>query len=469
MQNFKSITDRPLWSPRTAACLAVGLLLAGVAGCGGAVKNATSTPTSSSSVVNYFAPHILSTTQIFTIDRAKGGFYLSTFQLSGDQSGPQVLDQGSYASSKRSLLDLSISTSYAFGGSGDEWVTTSYDPAIAGGYALELADNTGGLMQMTGQPVAPLVAATACPDSTTAQTYWFVSIPGAISTGSGVTPLGGWNPSSDTAYGSVDIAASGSKVTFNNIKQYTLPPPGGAPGKPTYPASSTTGACGSTYSGYLTVIPADYEVQYDANGNPTYPAQASIGIGESGLLVEDNGKAHGTYSTLYENSLGAGTGAIGLPKPSSKLDTSALVAAQFQGFIYAAGIFNQSQGSRIGWSSHPASLGFASTPASCAAVAASTPTMIYGGDYANDNPGASPDGFGNCDFAVDLGSQDDNGLFPSAKVYVGRSYSGNTTGNTYSFPATAIAGQIGGKYAIFLIASDTTSKQAWGVYLLRSN
>ena len=81
---------------------------------------------------------------------------------------------------------------------------------------------------MTGQPVAPLVAATACPHFTTAQTYRFVSIPGAMSTAGGTTPTWGWNPSADTAYGSVDISTSGSTVMFKNIKQYTLPSVGGA-------------------------------------------------------------------------------------------------------------------------------------------------------------------------------------------------------------------------------------------------
>jgi hypothetical protein len=482
MQNLKSITDQPLWRLRTAACLAVCLLLAGVTGCGGTAKTTTGNTTSSSSVRKYFAPRVtgaikngnvlLTDPPIYTIDDANDLFYRSTFQLKSGQTGEQVLDAGSYVPGKRSLLNLSISSSYVFT-SGSGWATTTYTPAKAGGYALKLADDTGGLMEMIGQPVAPVVAATACPSSTTAQTYLFVSIPGSMSTASGVTPLWGWNPSADTAYGSVDISASGSAVTFSNIKQYTL-----STGTPTYPSdSSVTGACGSTSSGYLTVVPGDYEEHVSPTGETAYPAQASIGIGSSGLLVEDNGTSSGAnwynYTTLYENTLGAGTGAIGLPKPTptSALDTSALVGAQYQGFIYNSGYYDK--GTPTAWSSHPASFGFASTPSSCSKVTKSTSTMIYGGEYANgdpSDPGNSSDGYGKCDFAIDLGTPDatsNNGLYPNATVWVGSDYAVNSANAVYHFSAVAIAGKLNGKYAIFLIGADTT--QPWAVYLLQSN
>lgn len=43
----------------------------------------------------------------------------------------------------------------------------------------------------------------------------------------------------------------------------------------------------------------------------------------------------------------------------------------------------------------------------------------------------------------------------------------NSSKAAYSFPAVAIAGQLDGKYAIFLIGVD--SSQPWGIYLLQSN
>jgi hypothetical protein len=102
-------------------------------------------------------------------------------------------------------------------------------------------------------------------------------------------------------------------------------------------------------------------------------------------------------------------------------------------------------------------------------VAASTGTLIYGGDYTNEDPSTSSSGYGNCDVAIDLGAQDssNNGLYPQATVWIGAAYAGNTTGNTYSFLAVAIAGQINGKYAIFLLGFDNV--QPWAIYLLQSN
>jgi hypothetical protein len=98
--------------------------------------------------------------------------------------------------------------------------------------------------------------------------------------------------------------------------------------------------------------------------------------------------------------------------------------------------------------------------------------MIYGGDFpqvnGQDNPPASSNGFGNCDLAIDLGTQDpsNNGSYPHAMVWMGASYAANTTGKTYSFPAMAIAGQLNGKNAIFVLGVDSTP---WAIYLLQSN
>ncbi len=66
---------------------------------------------------------------------------------------------------------------------------------------------------------------------------------------------------------------------------------------------------------------------------------ATIGIGSSGLLVEDNGNvASGINSDQYENVLGAGTGAVGWPKLSSALDVSSLSGTQYLGFARGAGV-----------------------------------------------------------------------------------------------------------------------------------
>jgi hypothetical protein len=100
----------------------------------------------------------------------------------------------------------------------------------------------------------------------------------------------------------------------------------------------------------------------------------------------------------------------------SAVDTGALVGAQYLGFVYGAGVF--ANGSSSGWSSHLASFTFSSVPSSCASIAAGTSTLICGGNYTNDDLSTSPDGFGNCDLALDHGAHDsaNNGLFPKATV-----------------------------------------------------
>jgi hypothetical protein len=124
-----------------------------------------------------------------------------------------------------------------------------------------------------------------------------------------------------------------------------------------------------------------------------------------------------------------------------------------------------------------ASFGFATLPTNCKSTATQTSTMIYGGDFTNNNPSLASTqtagGFGKCDVAIDLGTEDpnNNGLYPNAKVYVGTAFQGNGLGAKYNFPVVAIAGQLNGKYAIFLLGADTkgSPNQAWGIYLLQSN
>jgi hypothetical protein len=190
-------------------------------------------------------------------------------------------------------------------------------------------------------------------------------------------------------------------------------------------------------------------------------------------LVENNGQTENSVSnasfTGYQPFLGSGTGALGLPQPSSAVDTKALSGAQYVGVIYGGGSGNKD------WTSRIASFGFPSAPTGCPSGSLQLP--IFGGDFPNNDPTQSPantpTGFGNCDIGIDLGQQSSSqaGLFPNATIYLSQEFTGNTTAGTYSFPATAIAGQLNGKYAVFVIGVDTTGtpNQAWGVYLFQSN
>jgi len=120
-----------------------------------------------------------------------------------------------------------------------------------------------------------------------------------------------------------------------------------------------------------------------------------------------------------------------------------------------------------GWSSHLTSFGGISTvPSACASMATGANTLI-GGDFTNDDPSTSS--YGKGDVAIVLGSPQDssNSLYPKATVCLDTNYAANTSGSIDTFSAVAIAGQINGKYAIFLIGDDNV--QPWTIYLLQSN
>jgi hypothetical protein len=473
MQRFKSFNHPYLIS-------AVGGLLLSlwVAGCG--VSKSPSAPASPPpGPQTYFAPSVSfdgAVLSMFTygLDDKLNTFWQTTYRPQ-TQPGSQVLTAGGFSVLQRGLRSLSISTTYAVDPHNPQiYVAAPFGQVTTSSFALELAGQAGGFVQLqaTGkdasgqelsieQPVVPLVAATQCPNLSSAQTYQFITIPAPLIP-AGTGPTGGTlDPTAETAYGSVDISSSGSTVNFKNIQQFKLT---GAQPSLSSPAasSSPTGLCGPTNFGNTIVVPGQVTITnpsgVNGGGNNTVSPQATIGIGPSGLLVEDNGSDS-------VNFLGAGTGAVGLPKPSAALDTGAVVGAQYLGFIYAAGIYS-GPGNSTGWSSHLASFGFSTVPTGCASVAPKTSTLIYGGDFTNDDPSTSRDGFGNCDFAIDLGSQADNGLYPSAKVWVGAGYAGNNSAAP-PFSAVAIAGQLNGKYAIFLIGTDST--QPWAIYLLQSN
>lgn len=494
MQRSKSL-NHPFSIPVVGGLL----FILWVAGCGVSKSSFDpTTPPAPPGPQTYFAPSVsfdgaASNMSTYTLDD-KADTFSQTIYSPKTQPGSQVLDAGHFSVLQRGLRSLNISTTYIFDPTLNPAAYVPTDlthltKVVNSSFALELAGQAGGFaqLQISGQdasgqeqsiqqPVVPLVAATQCPNLSSAQTYQFITIPAPLIP-SGTGPIGGaWDPTTETAYGSVDISSSGSTVNFKNIRQFTLPSVGGtgAPAQP--PSSSLTGVCGPTNFGNTIVVPGQAVIT-NPGVVPPIPVspQATIGIGLSGLLVEDNtgpggGALAGSSPPLpYDNVLGAGTGAVGLPKPSAALDTSAVVGAQYLGFIYATGVYNGPHVSS-GWSSHLASFGFSTVPTGCASVAPKTSTLIYGGDFTNDDPSAPTykDGFGNCNFAIDLGSEDsaNNGLYSHATVWVGVGYAGNTTAAP-PFQAVAVVGQLNGKYAIFLIGTDST--QPWAIYLLQSN
>ncbi|MEI9979969.1 MAG: hypothetical protein WDN23_13410 [Edaphobacter sp.] len=211
-----------------------------VAGCGDS-HNSTP-PAPAQGPQTYFAPYVAGVTNLnngssvallgpksYGIDDTADKFSESTFLLQlPQQQGPQLINVGVTSSAKRGLLSLGIATNYVV--TAGTYVPTSYEPPKTGSFALELAGQAGGLVQLIGQPAEPLVAATQCPILKSAQTYQFLTIPAPridSSASTGTKPAFTWDPKLETAYGSVDITSDGTNVTFANIHQATLPSVGG--------------------------------------------------------------------------------------------------------------------------------------------------------------------------------------------------------------------------------------------------
>jgi hypothetical protein len=416
----------------------------------------------------------------YTIDNAENTFEQTTYAFSANQEGARVNFSGDVTTLARGLESFGLTyTALSTPGCSGDFCPANYNPPETGSWAV-LSGQSGGLVQLLNQAVTPVVAAVACPTSTTAQSYQFVTIPAPTAQ----TLLSGaagtiWYPQFDTAYGTLDVSASGTTVNFSNIKQYTIG--SSTPLKsyvtlPNTPAAYTSisGTCYPTFYGNTISVPGTVSITNPGNDQTVAPS-AVTAIGPTGLLVESNsavtGSTGSSVSPSYQPFMGAGTGAIGLPTPSAAISTSALTGAQYLGFVYSSGTHGSSSSV---WSSTVASFGFAATPSTCGSIAPAGATVIYGGDFPANNPGSTAvqaaGGYGNCDLAIDLGPQSGNGLFPNATVYIGPTFSANTVSKPISFPAVAIAGQLNGKYAIFLIGSQNTfSQPGWGIYLLQSS
>jgi hypothetical protein len=466
-----------------AAVLCAGVL----SSCGGTSTSTPSNPGSAASPRTYFAGAVsgaygsssVSDSEFlsaYTVDDVKHTFAQSIYTFgAGNQQGPQLDYSGASSSVSQGLAEIEISYSNAqYGTSANSGTGITYSPPLSGGWMYELPNQAGGLIGLKDLPFVPAVAAANCPSSSQSATYNFVSIPTYIgpnkaTSGGGIS---NWDPQVDAAFGAVQVSAKESTVTFGNIAQYTvsgtkLTSYQDIAGNPAA-VSSIDGACSSTFYGNTISVPANADIGTPGSGE-TISIPAIVGIGPSGLLLENNGQTSNLVSNAnasgYQPFLGSGTGAIGLPKSSSAVDPKALGSTPFFGVVYGGGT------SKSDWTSVAASFGVSSATATCPSGNYQSP--LFGGDFPNNDPTQSTSGHGNCNAVIDLGAQDasNNGLFPNAKVYLASGFAGKPQASSHSFPAVAIAGQLDGKYAVFVIGVDTTGspQQAWGIYLFQSN
>jgi len=415
----------------------------------------------------YFAPTLGDVyASTYSIDHTANTFVRDVYGFDGSAAnGATVTDSGVISTLPNGIV--SLETTYHESTSG---VQTTYNPPLTGSWAVELPGQAALIGMKAYANFTPAVPTESCPSLSTAETFLFVTIPNRLSSNSTSIIANNWNPLLETAFGTAQIGTSGTTVQFNSVSQYTLPVSGAAPGAPKNPGpTSVTAACSPTFYGQTIGVPGSVTIINPGNGE-SVPPSATIGIGPSGFLVEDAGSSQ-VAGEPYENVLGAGYGAIGLAVPSGSLTAQTLVAAQYQGFLYGSGGPVSLTQSGPGFSLI-GSFGYSNLQTACPTLPApSTSTILYGGEFANNDPSSNT--FGNCDLAVDLGTQDakTSGLYPAATVYVTASFPKNGIAKAYSFPAVAIAGQLGSKYAIFLIGVDTSGSpsQAWGIYLLQSN
>ncbi len=195
-----------------------------------------------------------------------------------------------------------------------------------------------------------------------------------------------------------------------------------------------------------------------ANGPSLIPAsaipattQSSVWIGPSGFFAAD--QSDPTQVPF------AGASVAGMAEPSAPLTTSTVAAGQYLGFLYESPSYTST-----GYPATPA----LTTPVGFGQVVPGSGSTITGGTFPNNNLNNNP----NSDIQINLGSEDAtlNGLYTSATITVldpaqnCANFNGSPSGyqtkatpgvngdgyTTCTFPATAIAGNPDGNYAIFV-------------------
>jgi hypothetical protein len=263
-------------------------------------------------------------------------------------------------------------------------------------------------------------------------TFQFVSLPTAK-----------WNGASDVAYGSVQVNSvqmgdNGSTWNFSNLTQFTL---GNI--QTQSQATLADGVCAQSAVGEVVSIPPSST----GSGNTI-----TVAVGPSGILIINNGPEI--------------SGTVGLIQPSSALNMSSLLSANYLGFISEPAI-------PIPLSGLPTANQIASFDCSNSGCKASG--SLVGGAFPNDDP-TQP---ANTNITINLGTQNatNNGLFDGATLTIPDPTSACTApgvpgtdaqGNpTCALPAAAISGNPENKFAIFLIAQDLVNQSPMAIYLFQ--
>jgi hypothetical protein len=263
-------------------------------------------------------------------------------------------------------------------------------------------------------------------------------------------------------YGSVVAStdSSGKEWSFENLQGGAWPSPaagsGNPPGNIVAGPDSFTGQCG-TVKGQTTIALSGTSVlnNFWAPNQLFTPipttAQSNIWIGPSGFFAADQSDPSQNTPT--------GASVAGMAQPTSPLSTSAVTGGQYLGVLYEAGNNPQNYGN-----SAPASSAL-TVPVGFGQVVPGGATTLVGGMFPNGVTGPP-----NTDTVINLGKQDPtlNGLYPAALItvldpaqncanFAYFSLSGVVTSGldaqgyiNCTFPAVAVAGNLDGKFAIFV-------------------
>lgn len=292
-----------------------------------------------------------------------------------------------------------------------------------GGYVLEIPGRQAIFRPGNDSSlvvIAPAASTSACQGLSQKTTFEFLTL---------------WLPYNTmapqyAAWGSIDASSSGNSWSFSNLQMYTQD------GTALNPQTPSSGVCAYTKEGYVTTIPPQ-----KATGNLPW----TVVVGPSGYLAIDQGQGNSGFDIPPSYTPTGPLGLAGFPEPSSQIDTNSLAGGNYIGFVYNVYAGN------VG---HPVTQPVAFTGGSG--------TIAIGGLYPNDDPTQTPP----ANITLNLGQQDSgtNGLYKSVTITIPDTYNGcadesyggmDANGNpTCILYGTAIAGQVEGKYVLYVTVLD---------------
>jgi hypothetical protein len=302
------------------------------------------------------------------------------------------------------------------------------------GLSIEIPSRLAFFVASAGAQISAEVPRqnTSCITPTSAATYEYITLFGAA-----------FNVATDTAYGTVQISASGNAFAFLHDAQFTQAATAATTGLIPFSAASCIESSDASDLGRFIDIPPAME-----NGN----TEVRAFLGPTGLLAANQQDANGDPLP----------GLVGMVEPSSPLDVTKLTAS---GLLYRAIEF-EFGGAVTQW-------GYAAHHSDGTYVQAANPFDVLPGSFldllelaASSSPSTISFSAGFPTFSFSFGTQDTNnpGLFPNAQFVYYPGGSDCPTGTQLfsvvqqttfcSSPAIGMAAQHDGKYVVLITGTN---------------